>query len=80
MTTNAALRLPTARNQLMAIDEGLPEHAFPNGAHMQAMPGFRDLLSDQETVDLANYLRVTWGGGRPDVDAKFASGIRAANP
>jgi mono/diheme cytochrome c family protein len=62
MRTNATLRLPTAHNLLLVLTQGLPEHAFPDGEHFQAMPGFSNLLSAQQIADLVTYLRKSWGG------------------
>jgi len=76
MRGNAALRLPTARNLLVATLRGLPDHPFPHGEHMQAMPGFADLLGDAEMAELASYLRQTWGGRNADVGADLVAEIR----
>ena len=78
MATNADLRLPDARNLLVAVVDGLPARAFPGRERMQAMPAFADLLADGEIADLANYLRATWGGTAPDVTADAVSEIRRA--
>jgi mono/diheme cytochrome c family protein len=40
------------------------------------MPGFADKLSDQQAAELANYLRVTWGGQKPDVTAAAVRALR----
>jgi mono/diheme cytochrome c family protein len=80
MRTNATLRLPTARNLLVVITQGLPGHAFPLAEHMQAMPGFRALFSNEQIADLANYLRITWGGQTADVDAKLVTSLAGAGP
>ena len=43
---------------------------------MQAMPGFSDKLSDGEAAELANYLRVTFGGQKDDVTAADVRALR----
>jgi mono/diheme cytochrome c family protein len=40
------------------------------------MPGFADKLSDQQAAALANYLRVAWGGQKPDVTATAVRALR----
>ncbi|MCB8881251.1 cytochrome c [Acidisoma cellulosilytica] len=65
MRTNATLRLPSDRNLMRIMSDGLPAQSFPDGEAMQPMPGFAHLLTHQELVDLAAYLRSTWGGHPP---------------
>jgi mono/diheme cytochrome c family protein len=43
---------------------------------MQAMPGFADKLTDQQAADLANYLRASFGGQKPDVTAAAVRALR----
>ncbi|KVP45300.1 hypothetical protein WL12_24910 [Burkholderia ubonensis] len=38
------------------------EQKFAGVENMQPMPGFAVTLSDDELVQLSNYLRATWGG------------------
>ena len=40
------------------------------------MPGFADKLSDEQAAALANYLRVVWGGQKPDVTAAAIGRLR----
>jgi mono/diheme cytochrome c family protein len=78
MTTNAALRLPQPTNLLAVLVDGIPWRDFPHGNRLQDMPGFTDLLTDQEIADLSNYLRATWGGRAPDVAAADVAALRRA--
>ena len=77
MTTNAELRLPRPTNLLAVLADGIPWREFPHG-RLQDMPGFTDLLTDQEIADLSNYLRATWGGRAPDVAAADVADLRRA--
>jgi mono/diheme cytochrome c family protein len=43
---------------------------------MQAMPGFADKLSDQQAADLANYLRISFGGQKGDVTPAAVRALR----
>ena len=56
--------------------DGIGPENFPQGASLQAMPGFADKLSDEQAAALANYLRVVWGGQKPDVTAAAIRGLR----
>lgn len=62
MTTNTSLRLSDPGNLLRVLIDGVPRQQYPNGEVMQEMPGFADTLSNQEMVDLANFMRTEWGG------------------
>lgn len=62
MDGNTTLRLSDARNLLRVIDDGIKEQQFTGFERMQPMPGFHDKLSDQQMLDLLNYLRQGWGG------------------
>ena len=42
-----------------------------------AMPGFAGKLSDQEIVDVVNYVRNAWGNRAPPVQAELVATIRA---
>ena len=55
---------------------GGPAENSPHRARMQAMPGFADKLSDQQAAELANYLRVVWGGQQADVTTAMVRGLR----
>ncbi|MGO9817831.1 MAG: c-type cytochrome [Acidocella sp.] len=61
MRTDATVRLPSAHNLVLVLTQGLPEHDFPNGEYMQAMPGFGHLLTSQQITGIADYLCATWG-------------------
>jgi mono/diheme cytochrome c family protein len=78
MATNAELRLPEPTNLLAVLHEGLPWRDFPHSHRLQDMPGFTDLLTDQEIADLANWMRATWGGREADVTAAAVAGMRKA--
>lgn len=62
MVSNTSLRLSNTGNLLSVLMNGVPEQYYPNGEVMQEMPGFSELLSKQEMVDLTNYMRLEWGG------------------
>ncbi|MGA7609252.1 MAG: hypothetical protein WCF49_03625 [Xanthobacteraceae bacterium] len=40
------------------------------------MPGFADTLGDQQAADLANYLRVSFGGQSGDVTPDAVRALR----
>jgi mono/diheme cytochrome c family protein len=67
MRGNTMLRLADPRNLIVSMLDGIPAQNFPHLQSMQAMPGFADKLSDQQAADLANYLRVSFGGQSGDV-------------
>jgi mono/diheme cytochrome c family protein len=73
---NSTLRLADPRNLLVAMLDGIGPENFPHRASLQAMPGFADKLSDQQAAGLANYLRVVWGGQKPDVTAAAVRALR----
>ncbi len=58
--TTAMLRDPG--NLVRIIAEGIPAHAFPGEARMQAMPAYGDRMSAAEMAALVNYMRQRWGG------------------
>ncbi|WP_148863865.1 c-type cytochrome [Marinobacter fonticola] len=66
---NSTLRLQNPRNLVKAIHDGIEARAFNGFERMQAMPGFANELSDQDTAELTNYLRQTWGGLETAIDA-----------
>jgi mono/diheme cytochrome c family protein len=76
MTANAELRLPRPTNLLAVLVDGIPWRDFPHGNRLQDMPGFTDVLTDQEIADLSNYLRAAWGGRTPDVAAADVAALR----
>lgn len=76
MRDNSVLRLSDPRNLIQAILHGITAQNFPDQESMQAMPGFADKLSDAQAADLANYLRATWGGRKPDVTPAIVQSLR----
>jgi mono/diheme cytochrome c family protein len=76
LRNNSTLRLADPRNLLVAMLDGIGPENFPHRASLQAMPGFADKLSDQQAAGLANYLRVVWGGQKPDVTAAAVRALR----
>jgi len=73
---NSTLRLADPRNLIVAMLDGIGPENFPGDASLQAMPGFADKLSDEQAAALANYLRLVWGGQKPDVTAAAIGGLR----
>jgi mono/diheme cytochrome c family protein len=76
LRANSTLRLADARNLIVSLLDGIGPENFPQGASLQAMPGFADKLSDEQAAALANYLRMVWGGQKPDVTATAIRGLR----
>jgi mono/diheme cytochrome c family protein len=76
LRNNSTLRLADPRNLLVAMLDGIGPENFPHRASLQAMPGFADKLSDQQAAALANYLRIAWGGQKPDVTAAAVRALR----
>lgn len=76
LSTNASLRLATARNLIHTVLNGIPEQRFPGLARMQPMPGFKNQLDDRQVADLANWMRAQWGGEEPNVKAEDVAAIR----
>ena len=76
MRDNSTLRLADPRNLIVAMLDGIGAENFPHRMRMQAMPGFRDKLSDREAAALANYLRGAWGGQKPDVTSAAVQALR----
>ncbi len=70
MITNTSIRLSDPGNLLKVLVDGVPEQHYPNGEVMQEMPGYSDLLSTQELVDLTNYLRTEWGGRSSSITSR----------
>ena len=76
MRGNATLRANNPHNLIVSILDGLPEQKFSGLENMQPMPGFARRLSDGEIADLANYLRVAWGGQPADVTSQKVAALR----
>jgi mono/diheme cytochrome c family protein len=76
MRGNSTVRLANPRNLIVAMLDGVAAQNFPHQQSMQAMPGFRDKLTDEQAAALANYLRATWGGQKPDVTPAAVQALR----
>jgi mono/diheme cytochrome c family protein len=76
MRGNTTLRLANPRNLVLSMLDGIAAQGFPYLQRMQAMPPFADKLSDAQTAQLANYLRVSFGGQKPDVTPDAARDLR----
>jgi mono/diheme cytochrome c family protein len=76
MRGNTTLRLADPRNLIVSMLDGIDAQNFPHLQSMQAMPGFADKLTDQQAADLANYLRASFGGQKPDVTAAAVRALR----
>ncbi len=70
MVSNSSLRLSNPGNLLTVLINGVPEQRYPNGEVMQEMPGYVDVLSKTELMDLTNFMRSEWGG-RPDCPVAY---------
>ena len=73
---NTTLRLADPRNLIVSILDGIGAQNFPYPQSMQAMPPFAGKLTDQQAAELANYLRVTFGGQKPNVTAAAVRTLR----
>ena len=62
MKGNSTVALPSPRNLVKVVLEGVPTEIFPSGQRMYAMPPFTPALSDAEIADLATWMRAEWGG------------------
>lgn len=80
MKTNSSLRLASPNNFLKTVVHGLPEQRLPGLERFQPMPGFSDRLSDDEIAALSNWMRATWGGNPPTIDAKGVAAARNREP
>ena len=69
LATNTTAMFEIPHNLIKIIRDGVPARRLAGSERMQEMPAFRDRLSDREIAELANYLRVTWGGRPADVTA-----------
>lgn len=76
MKGNSTLRDKDSTNLINAILDGLPEQAFPNNQNMQSMPGFANKLDDKQIAELANFLRVQWGGQPADITPEQIKALR----
>nr|WP_096031662.1 cytochrome c [Caballeronia hypogeia] len=76
MNGNSTLRQPDPRNLVVSMLDGIAAQPFTGMERMQAMPGFADAYGDEQLAQLANYLRVTWGGQRADVTADAVKSLR----
>ncbi|NYT84362.1 cytochrome c [Pollutimonas harenae] len=64
---NSTIRNPDPNNLLQVVLHGLDQKEFPGNQGRQAMPGFADALDNAQVAELANYLRVSFGGQKGDV-------------
>jgi mono/diheme cytochrome c family protein len=76
MAGNSTVRDADPRNLLVAMLDGIETQRFTGHDSMQSMPAFATQLSDAEFAQLANYLRVSWGGGDADVSAASVAALR----
>ena len=76
MDGNTTLRNADPHNLIAVMLKGIDEQKFPGNQAMQAMPGFAGKLNDREMADLANYLRVSWGGQKADVQPEAVKALR----
>jgi mono/diheme cytochrome c family protein len=76
LRNNSTLRLADPRNLIVAMLDGVGLKNFSHRENIEAMPGFSDKLSDGEAAELANYLRVTFGGQKGDVTAADVRPLR----
>jgi mono/diheme cytochrome c family protein len=76
MRGNSTVRLADPRNLIVAMLDGVAAQDFPHQQSMQAMPGFRDKLTDEQAAALANYLRGAFAGRKPDVTPAAVKALR----
>lgn len=62
MKGNTTLRRADPHNLIAVILDGIAAQHFGAKENMQEMPGFARQLSDQEIAELANFMRMGWGG------------------
>jgi mono/diheme cytochrome c family protein len=67
LRNNSTPRLADPRNLIVATLDGVGSENFPHRENIEVMPGFSDKLSDGEAAELANYVRVTFGGRKSNV-------------
>lgn len=76
MIGNSTVRNPDSRNLIVAMLDGLPWQVFPGYERLQAMPAFKDELSDAQIAEIANYLRATWASLPADVTEADVKALR----
>lgn len=76
MIGNSTVRNPDSRNLIVAILEGLPWQTFPGYERLQAMPAFKDEMSNAEIAQLVNYLRSAWAGLPGDITEAEVNSLR----
>jgi len=59
---NATVAALNPFNLIASILGGVPTHRYTPENSFYAMPGFADLLSNDEITDLSNFMRMTWSG------------------
>lgn len=77
MQGNTVLRQADSRNLAKVILDGIGEQQFTGFERMQPMPGFAEKLSDEQVVDLINYLREAWGGLPGDLGVQQLAQLKA---
>ncbi|MES2104471.1 MAG: c-type cytochrome [Pseudomonadota bacterium] len=78
MKGNSSVRNADAHNLLVATLDGIEEQKFTGTERLQGMPGFAASLSDQEVMQLANFLRAGWGGQADNVTVEQVKKLRDA--
>ncbi|AEC21687.1 cbb3-type cytochrome c oxidase subunit III [Pusillimonas sp. T7-7] len=73
---NSTVRNPDPHNLLHVMLHGLEQKDFPGNQSRQAMPGFADALDNAQMAELANYLRVEFGGQKGDVSGDTVAKLR----
>jgi mono/diheme cytochrome c family protein len=76
MRNNSTPRLTDPRNLIVAMLDGVGWQNFPHAVNMESMPGFADKLSDSDAAELANYVRIAFGGQKGDVTAATVRDLR----
>jgi mono/diheme cytochrome c family protein len=76
MQGSTTVRSADPHNLIVAMLDGIGAADFPGTERLQDMPGFAKTLSDEEVAQLANYLRVNWGGQPGDVTAATVKALR----
>ncbi len=76
MVGNSTVNNPDSRNLITSVLEGIPWQTFSNYERFQAMPGFKDNLSNEQIAKLVNYMRVTWADLPGDITAETVEQFR----
>ena len=76
LSGNSTIRNPDPHNLLQVMLHGLEAKDFPDHHNRQAMPGFADTMDDAQLAELANYLRVEFGGQTGNVTAEAVGAQR----